>query len=132
MQVSLLDIWHNMGLPVRCVVVLLTLQAMACMAVAIDRLVLLARSSARARAFAVEVEPYMERGDYERVVDHAALYKACHLASYLDRGLRAFLKRQGVGEPPARAAEIARRALEREGEAMSRDLNRGMNVIAST
>jgi len=38
MQVSLIEILRNMALPVRCVVGLLTLQAIACVAVAIDRL----------------------------------------------------------------------------------------------
>jgi biopolymer transport protein ExbB/TolQ len=132
MQVSLVDIWHNMGLPVRCVAVLLTLQAVACIAVAIDRFVLLARSSARARAFAGGVQSEMERGAYRSVLENVALYKSNHLATYLELGLRSFLKRQAAGDSPARAAELARRALEREGEAVSRDLNRGMNVLAST
>ena len=132
MQVSLVDIWHNMGLPVRCVAVLLTLQAVACIAVAIDRVVLLARSSARARAFAAGVQSDMERGAYRSVLEQVALYKSNHLATFLELGLRSFLKRQGAGDSPARAAELARRALEREGEAISRDLNRGMNVLAST
>jgi biopolymer transport protein ExbB/TolQ len=132
MQVSLLEIWHNMGLPVRCVVVLLTLQAVACIAVAIDRVVLLSRSSARARAFAAGVQSDMERAAYRSVLEHAPLYKTNHLSTYMQLGLRTFLKRQDAGDSPARAAELARRALEREGEAISRDLNRGMNVLAST
>lgn len=132
MQISLVEIWHNMGLPVRCVVMLLTLQAVACIAVAIDRVVLLGRSSARARAFAAGIESDMERGAYKSVLEHAALYKTNHLATFLELGLRSFLKRHAAGDSPARAAEIARRALEREGESISRDLNRGMNVLAST
>ncbi len=132
MQISLVEIWANMGLPVRCVAVLLTLQAVACIAVAIDRGILLMRSSARARAFAAGVRSDMERGSYKSVLEHAPLYKSNHLATYLQLGLRTFLKREGAGDSPARAAELTRRALEREGEAISRDLNRGMNVIAST
>jgi biopolymer transport protein ExbB/TolQ len=132
MQVSLIDIWHNMGLPVRCVVMLLTLQAVACIAVAIDRVVLLARSSARARAFAAGVQSDMERAAYRSVLEQVAQYKSNHLATFLQLGLRSFLKRQDAGDSAARAAELARRTLEREGEAISRDLNRGMNVLAST
>jgi biopolymer transport protein ExbB/TolQ len=37
-----------------------------------------------------------------------------------------------AGDSVERAAELARRALERKGDAVSRDLNRGMNVLAST
>jgi biopolymer transport protein ExbB/TolQ len=132
MQISLVEIWQNMGLPVRCVVMLLTLQAVACIAVVIDRVVLLARASARTRAFAAGIESEMERGAYKAVLEHAALYKSNHLATFLEVGLRSFLKRHAAGDSPVRAAEIARRALERVGDSISRDLNRGMNILAST
>jgi biopolymer transport protein ExbB/TolQ len=132
MQISLFEIWHNMGLPVRCVVVLLTLQAVACIAAVIDRVALLARSSGRARALAASIEADMERGNYKAVLEQASLFGGNYLARYLGLGLRTFLKRQAAGDSPSRAAEIARRALEREGEAISRDLNRGMNILAST
>jgi biopolymer transport protein ExbB/TolQ len=132
MQINLLEIWRNMGLPVRCVVVLLTLQAVACVAVAIDRIVLLARSSSRARAFAVSVQSAMEGGAYKSVLAEAAKYDGNQFASYLELGLRTFLTREAAGDHAARAAELARRALERKGDAISRDLNRGMNVLAST
>jgi biopolymer transport protein ExbB/TolQ len=132
MQISLIELWRNMGLPVRCVVVLLTLQAIACVAVVIDRLVLLARSSSQARAFAASVQSAIERQAFQSAIDDASLYKGNHFASYLEEGLRTFLTRQSAGDAPIRAAELARRALERKGDAISRDLNRGMNVLAST
>jgi biopolymer transport protein ExbB/TolQ len=132
MQISLIELWRNMGLPVRCVVVLLTLQAVACIAVAIDRAVLLARSSSQARAFAASVESAMEKEAYESALQDASLYKDSHFAAYLHEGLGTFMKRQSAGDDPTRAAELARRALERKGDAISRDMNRGMNVLAST
>jgi biopolymer transport protein ExbB/TolQ len=132
MQISLIELWHNMGLPVRCVVVLLTMQAVACMAVVLDRIVLLARSSARARKFALSVASAMEAGAYKSALADAAASKNNHFASYLELGLRTFLRRQGAGDNATRAAELVRRALERKGDAISRDLNRGMNILAST
>jgi biopolymer transport protein ExbB/TolQ len=132
MQISLLEIWGNMGLPVRCVVVLLTLQAVACVAVAIDRVVLLARSAAQARAFAVGAQSAIEGGAYNAALEVALEYKGNPLASYLELGLRSFLKNDAEGDDAGRAAEFTRRALERKGDAISRELNRGMNVLAST
>jgi biopolymer transport protein ExbB/TolQ len=132
MQISLIELWRNMGLPVRCVVVLLTLQAVACIAVAIDRGVLLARSSRRARAFAANVQPAIESEAYGSALEGASLFAGNHFAAYLEQGLRTFLTRQSAGDEPIRSAELARRALERKGDAISRDLNRGMNVLAST
>jgi biopolymer transport protein ExbB/TolQ len=132
MQISLIELWRNMGLPVRCVVILLTLQAVACIAVAIDRIVLLARSSKRARAIAASVQSSMEKGAYKSALDEVSVSQRNPFASYLEHGLRTFLTRQGAGDSATRAAELARRALERKGDAISRDLNRGMNVLAST
>ena len=132
MQVNLIDIWHNMGFLVRAVVALLTIEAIGCVAVTIDRVVLLARSSSRARAFADSVQAAMAAGAYQSVLGDAALHPDNHLASYLEVGLRTFLSRREAGGDATHAAELARRALERKGDAISRDLNRGMNILAST
>src|SRR5882672_7907199 len=131
MQINLLEIWHNMNLPVRCVVLLLTLQAIACMAVAIDRIMVLTQSAQRARSFATAIGPALEAGAYEQVLSSTDLVKPNHLTSYLELGLRTFFTRYSAGDAPPRAAEMTRRALERKGDAISRDLNRGMNILAS-
>src|SRR5262245_49603241 len=132
MQINLLEIWHNMGLPVRCVVILLTLQAIACVAVVFDRVMLLTQSAQRARQFAAAFGPALEAGAYDQVLGSVEMIKPNHLTSYLETGLRTFLTRYTAGDAPMRAAELTRRALERKGDAISRDLNRGMNILAST
>jgi biopolymer transport protein ExbB/TolQ len=132
MQINLIEIWHNMGLLVRCVVALLTIQAICCVAVTIDRIVLLTRSSNRARMFAASVQAAMDAGAYDAVLADAAQHQDSHLASFLEAGLRTFLNRKAAGGDTSHAAELARRALERKGDAISRDLNRGMSMLAST
>ena len=132
MQINLIEIWHNMGLLVRCVVALLSVQAVCCVAATIDRVLLLTRSAARARAFAVSVQSAMEAGAYEAVLAEAAQHRDTHLASFLEAGLQAFLTRRAAGGDAVHAAELARRALERKGDAISRELNRGMSILAST
>jgi biopolymer transport protein ExbB/TolQ len=132
MQINLIEIWHNMGLLVRCVVALLTVQAVCCVAVTIDRVLLLSRSSSRARAFAASIQSAMDAGAYDTVAADAAQHQGNHLANFLEEGLRAFLNRRAAGGDTVHAAELARRALERKGDAISRDLNRGMSILAST
>jgi biopolymer transport protein ExbB/TolQ len=132
MQINLVELWHSMGLPVRIVVIGLTLQAIGCVAVVIDRLVLLSMSAARARTFAGSVQAAMEASDYEQVLVQANEVKPNHLTSYMELGIRTFLGRQTAGDSIERAAEFTRRALERKGDAISRDMNRGMNILAST
>src|SRR5262245_55623446 len=116
MHINLLEIWHNMGLPVRFVVLLLTIQAICCVAVVIDRAILLQRLNTQARTFALSVQTAMEAGAYKSVLGDAAAFKGNHFADYLELGLRVFLMRQAIGDGNARSAELARRALERKGD----------------
>lgn len=132
MDINLIELWGHMGMPVRCVVVLLTLQAVACVAVIIDRALLLHLSTARAHAFAAAVQPAMAASDHTQMLARMGEAKSNHLTGYLEVGLRTFLARAAAGDAPQRAAELSRRALERKADAVDRDLNRGMNVLAST
>jgi biopolymer transport protein ExbB/TolQ len=132
MEINLVELWAAMGLPVRSVVVLLTLQAIACVAVVLDRLLLLQLSAARARAFAVSVQQAMASSDYPQMLAKMGEAKNNHLTGYMEVGLRTFLARREDGDKAERAAELARRALGRKGDAVSRDLHRGMNILAST
>jgi biopolymer transport protein ExbB/TolQ len=132
MEINLVELWSSMGMPVRTVVMLLSIQAVACVAVLIDRLVLLTQSSRRARAFATAVQPAMEAAEYDRVAVAMAATEPNHLTGYLELGLTTFLSRVRKGDSPQRSAELSLRALERKGDAINRELNRGMNVLAST
>ena len=69
-----------MGLPVKAVVLVLTLQAVASLAVAVDRLLLLRRSQGVSRAFARTAGPLLESGDFE------GLLVAASQASGFDAG----------------------------------------------
>jgi biopolymer transport protein ExbB/TolQ len=132
MEINLLELWSRMGLPVRGVVVLLTIQALGCVAVVIDRVLVLVQSAKNARSFAANVNGAMERGQYEQALVIAKREKGSHLADYMAVGLGTFLTRVNSGDDSERAAELTRRALERKGDAISRQLNRGMNILAST
>jgi biopolymer transport protein ExbB/TolQ len=132
MEINLVELWSNMGLPVRCVVFLLTIQAVACVGVTIDRTILLFTSGGRARQFAAELQGPLQANDHATALQVVEFSKPNHLADYLAVGLRTFVELRQTGENATDAAEYARRALERKGEAVSRDLNKRMNVLAST
>jgi len=132
MEINFLELWSRMGLPVRGVVCVLTLQALACVAVVIDRIIVLVQARAQARAFASKVQGAVEGEHYDRALAVATEHQSNHLAAYLALGLKTFLTRTRAGDSHERAAELTRRALERKGDAISRELQRGMNVLAST
>jgi biopolymer transport protein ExbB/TolQ len=132
MELELLEMWAGMGTPVKAVVIFLTLQAVACIAVVIDRLIMLQISMSRSRRFAIEAQRMMEAGDYEGVVALAQKIKGSHLADYLSAGLQTYVERRDSGVDAEKVIALTRRALERKGESIGQELHRGMNVLAST
>jgi biopolymer transport protein ExbB/TolQ len=121
-----------MGWPVRGVVIVLTLQAIASLAVALDRLMMLARSGSAARAFAAKAAPLIDAGDFQALLTESSKAPPSHLSSLLYTGLKVYVERTAKGDSSERAADLARRAIERKGESQSDDLNRGLGVLAST
>lgn len=132
MEIDLLELWLHMPNLVRGVVVVLTLQALASIFVTIDRLLLLTTSSARSRKFAREAASTLERGDFEATLKIANRHDKSHLAVLISTGVSTFLARTEEGHGREKAAELSQRALERKGENLSEDFNRGMGVLAST
>ncbi|MBZ0122176.1 MAG: MotA/TolQ/ExbB proton channel family protein [Sandaracinaceae bacterium] len=132
MEIDLIEIWASMNNLVRAVVVVLTIQALACITVVIDRVLMLLLSQHRARRFAREAGPRLGAGDYDAALRIAKQHGSSHLASFIETGLDVFLARQRDGMSREKAAEMSKRALERKGENLSDNLNRGMNVLAST
>ena len=132
MDINLMEIWNHMGMPVRTVVLVLTAQAVACIAVILDHLLMLGLSRARTRKFVERAGAQGSGVTAERLLKLAEESKGSHLASFLATGLRAYVDLKQKGHRVERAAELTRRALERKTEPLSRELNRGMNVLAST
>src|SRR6266545_4887711 len=132
MEMNLVAIWHGMNNLVRAVVVVLTLQALGCLYVAIDRLFLLAVSYYKGRKFARRVGPVLAAGDYDGALRIAKHHRGSHLAGFIETGVETFAKQQRKGQTAAKAAELAGRALERKAEMLSGELNKGLNLLAST
>ncbi len=132
MELDIFHLWASMNNLVRGVVVVLTIQAVACTMVVIDRLILLALAKRKTKAFAREAGPKLAAGEYDEVVALAKEAKGAHLAELIETGVSVFTKRHDQGHSRAKAAEFAGRALERRGEQLAESLNRGMNILAST
>jgi biopolymer transport protein ExbB/TolQ len=131
MEINLIEIWNSMGLPVRSVVVVLFLQAVASFAVVVDRIILLSLSKSRSRIFAEKVVK-LEGFSPETLLKLASTQKGSHLATFVQQGLKSYVELRKAGHTVERSAELTRRALERKAEPLSRELSRGMTVLAST
>ena len=132
MDMNLIEIWSNMNNLVRSVVLVLTVEALACITVVIDRMIMLWVSRRRSRHFAREAGRVLASGEYSQALGIAKNHEGSHLASFIETGVSVFLDKREAGLGRERAAVFANRALERKGENLSESLNRGMNVLAST
>lgn len=133
MELNIVEMWHAMNPVVKGVVVVLTLQAIWCITVTIDRLIMLISSKRRSRTFAAEVGEPMERGDSESVLSIAdGARKKSHLARFIYEGVKTFDDHLNLGLSRDKAADFTKRNLERTGENLSTDLNKGLSVLATT
>ncbi len=132
MNLDPIHLFAEMPWAVRAVVIVLVVQAVLSISVVIDRYLLLFRSGRKSRAFAEEVTPKLDEGDFEAALEIASKTDGSHLASYMFTGIDVFVARRAEGKSVEKAVHLTERALSRHGERVSASLNRGMNVLAST
>ncbi|MEY4579450.1 MAG: hypothetical protein RL701_4153 [Pseudomonadota bacterium] len=132
MELNVIEMWAGMSNLVRAVVIVLTMQALGCIYVVIDRLILLAIAYRQGRKFAKQAGPVLGRGDYAGALEIARAHPDSHLAGFIVTGVETFIEQRRRSSDEGKAAYLADRALEREGEQLSHALNRGMNILAST
>ena len=133
MELDLIEMWHTMNPVVKSAVVVLTIQGIWGVTVTVDRLLMLVMSKRRSRKFAVDVEEPMRHGDAQAVMQIAEdAKKRSHLARFIFEGIKVFQENLALGNSRDRAAEFTQRSLERTGENLSANLNKGMSVLATT
>lgn len=131
MSFDLVHIFKEMGLVALIIVGVLTLMAMASLAVFVERLWVYARSRRQSRRLAARAGRLLDERKYEHLIREAEETRGSHLAPLLVGGLKAYLNAlKKPGE--LGAVELTRRELARKTEAVSTDVRRGMNVLAST
>jgi biopolymer transport protein ExbB/TolQ len=132
MHFNLIELWSGMNNLVRVVVLVLTVQALACMAVTIDRIIMLVGAYRRGRRFARNAAPVLAAGDLQKALELARGDRGSHLAGFIRLGVETYLNKLRRGLERGKAAELAARALERKSETVSDSLQKGLNILAST
>ncbi len=130
MEIHLVELWSQMGFAARGVVVLLSMMAIATIAVVVERLAALWRWERESRSIAPRAAAAIRERHYAGFVAELGDAKG-PVPRLLRAGLRAYLDalRHPTGE--VGAVEFARRELARTLENVSADARRGMNVLAS-
>jgi len=130
MQLDLVHIWASMGTLSRLVAYSLLVMALASIAVTVERLIALARGNAETRAFLAEARQHLDLWSPEGLEAAAAARPQSPLARIAKGMARAYLRAvDDDGGVPV--LELVRRERDRQREAASADLRRGMSVLAS-
>ncbi len=132
MSLNLIELWSKMGLPVKAVVFVLTIQAIASLTVIIDRLMFLRRAKKTSTQFAKPASELLMKREFPALKDLAEQMSHIHLAVLFRTGVASFLDAVSRGASRTDANEIADRAITRKQAQVSSELYRGMNVLAST
>jgi biopolymer transport protein ExbB len=135
---SFIEMWANMGLPAKAVVVILAIMSIYSLGVMVERLVTFVRARARSLAFVVELAKKLKARDLKAAIALAktapqppiARVVAAALDEY-DEALEA-LRTQGADElGDFDVVDAVNRALERVKEREVADLRRGLGGLAT-
>lgn len=126
---DLRQMWDQMGLIARAVVVILFIMSVWSIGVMIDRFLLFSAARKQSRDFAPAVAGALKNGNLDEGVKIADKFKKSHLAKVVVAGLQEF--KAGGGEITHESIEASQRALER-AEAITRaEFKKGISVLAT-
>jgi biopolymer transport protein ExbB len=130
MNLSLIEIWHTMGIPAKVVGLFLVVMGMASLTVFVERLLALRRSRAASRKFATEAAEGMAGGLIEHTIEQAGEYQQGHLPRLVRSALTVYVD-TGDDVTGLTPVERTRRHVLRRLEEIGADLRRGMSVLAT-
>ena len=128
MSFSPIHIWASMGLLSKVIASILLFMAVSCLAVVVERQITLMRGKATTKRFLRAVLGFIDDGAYQKAIELADSHKLSPFARLLSPVLSRVTKGD---EKKVGAVELARREAERQKEAVSEDLRRGMGILAS-
>ena len=127
MELSLLEIWHSMGLMARFVAIALVVMGFLSLFVVLERLLVLMRTSGESLTFARKARLLLDAGEANPLRDLARGFPRNPLARLTVIGLDTY-EANIEGKDPI---ELTRRELVRKLEVFSAEARRGMGMLAS-
>jgi biopolymer transport protein ExbB len=130
MSFNLVDVFRNMQPFAMAIVAVLVLMAMGALSVVVERFFVYLRSRRTSRKFGAQAARLLQDGDHAALMKLAKQFPTSHLAQLLEAGMKTYVA--AVKEPGELGPmELTRRELARKAEAISADVRRGHNVLAS-
>ena len=131
MDVSLLEMWHSMGMFAKGIVVVMALMSIYSLSIMIAKWWNIRAAQAETRKFAPEFSQFLEEDNLNEAIKLAEGYKKSHVARVLGGALSEIKPLIQDGSVTVADINSAERAVEREMLMTIVDLKRGLGVLAT-
>lgn len=128
---SFMEMWEQMGLLAKAVVVVLGIMSVWSISVMIERYITYRKARNQSREFAPAVADALGRGNLDEALELAEKYDRSHLARVVHAGLQEFKAHTGPELIPGEVIEASRRAIERARAIGVEDFKRGLGGLAT-
>ncbi len=130
-----LELWDQMGVPVKLLMGVLALMSMASVGVFFERLFTFMQASKQSRLFAPQVAKHLKDGKLKEAItiSQSKNYKYSHLGKVVLAGLQEYQFQQDSGAALNKddVVDGVHRAIQRAAALTSSDLKRGMGILAT-
>lgn len=128
---SFMEMWEQMGVLAKIVVVILGIMSVWSIGVMIERWITYRKARKQSQEFAPAVAEALGKGNLEEAVELAEQYDRSHLAKVVHAGLQEFRSHTGQDSIPGETIEASRRAIQRAQAVGIEDLKRGLGGLAT-
>jgi biopolymer transport protein ExbB len=128
---SFMEMWDQMGVLAKLVVVVLAIMSVWSIGVMIERYITYRKARKQSQAFAPAVAEALGKGNLEEAVELAEQYDRSHLARVVHAGLQEFRAHTGTDVIPGETIEASRRAIQRATAIGIEDFKRGLGGLAT-
>jgi biopolymer transport protein ExbB len=126
-----MELWDQMGMLARAVVVILGIQSVWSISVMIERYIVYRKARNQSREFAPVVAEALGKGNLEEAVGLAEQYQSSHLAKVVHAGLQEFRAHTNPDVIPGETIDASRRAIQRAQAVGIEDFKRGLGALAT-
>jgi len=133
MDMSLMELWKQMGPLAKGVVILMILMSVYSLWVMIERLVLFTQAKNQSLKLLGALSNVLTRGDYQQAIDITKKYKQSHLAKVIAAGLLEFeaVRRDKRHIDPEIPLEAARQGMDRTAMITIAEMKENLGVLAT-
>jgi biopolymer transport protein ExbB len=130
MDFTLLQMWGQMGIIAKTVVVILAIMSVVAVAVTIERLLTYRKAIRESRAFAFTLKDLFAKKLFKEAAEAAAKYKTSHIAPVIRAALNEFLEAKEAGKAGGEQGLMSA-AVARVSERQTATLRKGLSALAT-